>query len=70
MKPRIIIDGPGCFPWTKTFIFWPRKTITGKRIFWQQAYKRKIWLVWGSWYRTEAVVQYANLFEILKDSEH
>lgn len=69
MEYSIITDGADCYPWTKTFVMWPRKTITGQRIFWEQAYKRKVWVVWGTGFHMEPEVQYANLFEILSVKE-
>jgi len=66
MEYMIIKDGAGCYPWIKTFIIWPRKTISGKRIFWEKAYKRRVWVVWGTGFHMEPEVQYATLFEILE----
>jgi len=63
-----IHDGADCYPWRETFVIWPRKTITGKRIGWQKAYKRKVWIVWGSGFHMEPEVEYATLFEILAES--
>ena len=65
MEQTILTDGAGCYPWRKTLILWPRKSITGKRLLWQQAYKRRVWVVWGTGFHMEPTVQYATLFEIL-----
>jgi hypothetical protein len=67
MEQTIITDGADCYPWTKTFVIFPKKTITGQRIAWQQAYKRKVWVVWGSGFHMEPETQYATLFEVLAD---
>jgi len=64
---QIITDGAGCYPWTKTFVIFPKKTITGQRLAWQQAYKRRVWVVWGQHFHMEPETQYATLFEILAD---
>lgn len=64
---HIITDGADCYPWTETFVIWPRKTITGNRIGWQKAYKRRVWVVWGTGFHMEPETQYATLFEILAD---
>ena len=66
---QIITDGADCYPWMETFVMWPRKTINGKRLFWERAYKRKVWIVWGVSFHMEPEVQYANLFEILSLKE-
>jgi hypothetical protein len=69
MNVTYITNGCDCFPWTEKFIFWPKKTITGKSIFWQKAYKRKVWAVWGTGFHMETVIQYATLFELLADEK-
>ena len=66
---QIITDGADCYPWMETFVMWPRETITGKRLFWEKAYKRKVWVVWGTGFHMEPEVQYADLFEILSLKE-
>ena len=66
---QIITDGADCYPWMETFVMWPRKTITGKRLFWEKAYKRRVWVVWGTGFHMEPEVQYADLFEILSLKE-
>ena len=64
-----IFNGPDCYPWTKTFVIFPKKTITGKRIVWQYAYKRRVWLVWGTGFHVEPEVEYATLFDIMLNPE-
>jgi hypothetical protein len=65
MEYSIIENGCDCYPWTEYFAFLPRKTVTGKRIFWQKAYKRKVWVVWGTGFHMEPHVQYATAFDLL-----
>jgi hypothetical protein len=67
MVTQIITDGADCYPWMETFVIFPKKTITGKRLCWEKAYKRKVWVVWGTGFHMEPEVQYATLFEILAD---
>jgi hypothetical protein len=66
MQTTIITDGAGCYPWTETFVIWPRKSITGKPLFWTRAYKRKVWVVWGTGFHMEPETQYATAFDIIK----
>ena len=61
----VITDGAGCYPWKKTFVILPRKTITGKRVFWEKVYKRRVWVIWGTGFHMEPEVQFGTLFEIL-----
>lgn len=63
----IITDGADCYPWMETFVIFPKKTINGKRLFWEKAYKRKVWVVWGSSFHMEPEVQYATAFDMLND---
>lgn len=65
VKATIITDGADCYPWTETFVMWPRKSITGKSLFWTRAYKRRVWVVWGSGFHMEPEVQYATAFDLL-----
>jgi hypothetical protein len=64
----IITNGYDCYPWTETFVMWPKTTITGKKLFWQKAYKRKVWVVWGVAFHMESSIQYADLFEMLSET--
>jgi hypothetical protein len=66
MQTTIITDGAGCYSWTETFVIWPRKSITGKPLFWTRAYKRKVWVVWGTGFHMEPETQYATAFDIIK----
>jgi hypothetical protein len=65
MEYTIIKNGAGCYPWRKTFLFLPKESIAGKRLFWTKAYKRRVWVVWGTGFHMEPAVQYATLFEVL-----
>ena len=66
---QIITNGADCYPWMETFVILPRKSIGGTRLFWERAYRRKVWIVWGVSFHMEPEVQYANLFEILSLKE-
>ena len=65
MEYTIIEDGADCYPWTEYFAIIPRKTINGGRIFWEKAYWRRVWVVWGTGFHMEPETQYATLFDIL-----
>lgn len=65
MGYSIITNGADCYPWTETFVILPKKTISGGRIFWQKAYKRRVWIVWGTSFHMEPEVQYATAFDLL-----
>jgi signal peptidase I len=71
MEYTIITDGADCYPWIEYFAILPRKTVTGKRIFWEKAYKRKVWVVWGTGFHMEPETQYATVFDLLVyDNKH
>ncbi len=65
MDYHIIEDGADCYPWTEYFAIIPRKTVTGKRIWLEKAYWRKVWVVWGTGFHMEPETQYATLFDLL-----
>lgn len=65
MDYHVITDGADCYPWREYFAIMPRKTVSGTRIFWQKAYKRKVWVVWGTGFHMEPEVQYATAFDLL-----
>jgi len=68
MEYQIVHDGPDCYPWTECFVWWPwATTITGNRLFWRKAYKRRVWVMWGTGFHMEPETQYATLFDILQD---
>jgi len=60
-----IYGGTGCYNWTEYFAIIPRRTVSGKLIFWQKAYKRKFWAVWGTGFHMEPEVEYGTLFDVL-----
>lgn len=62
---NIITDGADCYPWTEYFALIPRTTITGKRIWLEKAYKRRVWAMWGRGFHMEPIVQYATAFDLL-----
>jgi hypothetical protein len=61
----IIKDGADSYPWREYFAIVPRTTISGGRIFWEKAYKRKVWVVWGTGFHMEPETQYATAFDLL-----
>lgn len=65
MDYTIIKDGADCYPWMETFVIWPQKSISGVPLFWTKAYKRKVWVVWGTGFHMEPETQYATLFDLL-----
>lgn len=65
MEYSIIKNGADCYPWTEYFAILPRKTVTGKRIFWEKAYKRHVWVIWGTGFHMEPETQYATAFDLL-----
>jgi hypothetical protein len=65
MEYTIVENGADCYPWHEYFAIIPRKTVGGTRIFWTKAYKRRVWVVWGTGFHMEPHVQYATLFDLL-----
>ena len=65
MEYTIIENGADCYPWMETFVIWPRRSISGAPLFWTKAYKRKVWVVWGTSFHMEPEVQYATAFDLL-----
>lgn len=62
-----IYDGADCYPWRRTFLLIPRRSITGQELWMTVAYKRRYWAVWGTGFHMEPEVEYATMFEILAD---
>lgn len=60
-----IYNGCDCYPWRKTFAFWPVKTIGGQTIWLRTVYKQKFWAVWGAGFHMEPHVEYATILEVL-----
>ncbi len=65
-----IYDGCDCYPWMQVRAWLPVKTVSGKYVWLRKLYKRKFWVVWGTGFHMEPEVEYAELFEILKDDIH
>ena len=66
MEYTIVTDGADCYPQRETFIWWPWvTTVTGKRVWWKKVYKRKVWVVWGTGFHMEPVIEYATAFDLL-----
>ena len=61
----VVSDGAGCYPWAETFVIWPRKSISGASLFFTKAYKRRVWVIWGTGFHMEPETQYATLFDLL-----
>ena len=66
---QIIEDGCDCYPWKEVYAWLPVKTITGKYVWRETLFKRKIWVVWGAGFHMEPVVEYATFFELLADDD-
>lgn len=69
MQYTIIENGADCYPWRETFVIWPRKSISGAPLFWTRAYKRRVWVVWGTGFHMEPETQYATIFDILSSKD-
>ena len=65
MDYTIITDGADCYPWHETFVIFPKRSISGAPIFWTKAYKRRVWIVWGTGFHMESATQYATAFDLL-----
>jgi hypothetical protein len=65
MDYTIIEDGADCYPWTETFVIWPRRSVTGQPLFWTKAYKRRVWIMWGTGFHMEPQTEYATVFDLL-----
>lgn len=66
MEYSIIENGCDCYPWHEVYAWLPVKTVTGKTIWGQKVYKRKVWVVWGTGFHMEPETQYATLFEMIE----
>lgn len=62
---QIIEDGADCYPWHEVYAWLPVKTVGGMYVWREKIYKRKVWVVWGTGFHMEPVVQYATDFEML-----
>jgi len=65
MDYKIVEDGADCYPWREVYAWWPRRTISGRTVWLEKVFKRKIWVVWGTGFHMEPEVEYATLFEII-----
>ena len=65
MEYTIIENGADCYPWHEVFAWRPVKTVTGKRVWMEKIYKRRVWVVWGTGFHMEPENQYATLIEML-----
>jgi hypothetical protein len=65
MDYHIVEDGAGCYPWHEVYAWLPVKTVTGKIVWREKLFKRKVWVVWGTGFHMEPETQYATLFELL-----
>ena len=61
----IIHNGADCYPWKETFVIWPRRSVSGAPLFFTKAYKRRVWVVWGTGFHMEPETQYATAFDLL-----
>ena len=62
-----LFSGPDCYPWMKSFAYWPVKTIRGKYVWLRPIYKQRFWAVWGDGFHMEPEVEYAELLDILTE---
>lgn len=69
MEYHIVKDGAGCYPWCEVFAWWPVTTITGRRVWLEKVFRRRVWVVWGTGFHMEPEVEFATLFEMLADDE-
>ena len=65
MEYTIIDNGADTYPWKETFVIWPRRSVSGAPLFWTKAYKRKVWVMWGTGFHMEPHIQYATAFDLL-----
>ncbi len=64
-------DGPDCYNWMEVFAWLPVRTIGGKYVWLRKIYKQKYWTSLGppigQNFHMEPIVEYAELFDILKN---
>ena len=60
-------DTPDYYPWRKCYVWYPVQTISGRYAWFEQLYKRRVWVYLGSYYSLcyEPETQYATLLELL-----
>ena len=69
MEYTIIKDGADCYPWREVYAWFPVKTISGKQVWMERVYKRRVWVVWGTGFHMEPEVQYATAFDLLTHND-
>lgn len=65
-----IWDGPDCYPWREVFAILPTRTISGKIVWLRKIYKRRFWVVWNTGFHMEPHVEYADLFDVLAETDN
>ena len=70
MDYTIITDGADCYPWREVYAWWPRRTISGRTVWLEKVFKRKIWVVWGTGFHMEPEVEFATLFDLLSQGQN
>lgn len=63
----IFFDSPGCYNWKSCFVLFPKTTISGKRIFFTKAYKRRVRVLKLVGNPVEDVVQYGTIFDLISN---
>ena len=66
---QIITDGADCYPWREVYAWLPVRTVSGKLVWQRKVFKRKVWVVWGTGFHMEPVVQYATAFDLINNDE-
>ena len=56
-------------PWVRVFVIWPRKTISGRWVWLERVFKRKVMAIWGIGFHYEPGIEYATLFEVIASAE-
>lgn len=76
MRYTVITNGCDCYPWREVYVWWPVKTISGRRVWWKKVFERRVWVVWGQAnFHMEPHVEYATAFDLIthtpiQDGEH
>lgn len=63
----ILLNGNGCYNWRKWFAWYPVKTVSGKKFWWEYIFKRKVRLCYERGYFFD-VFQYATFLEIIHNT--
>lgn len=67
MKYQRLEGGVDCYPWREVFAWLPVQTISGKYVWLRKIYKRRFWLIWGTGFHMEPIVEYGELFDVLAE---